>query len=995
MKEVSFSSVFKGNFLSYVTKYKENIQNVLSKYEYAIVMARKAICFFEAMYINGEISETGCKVFSSRVIDYNILNELRGKEVVLIDDVVVKGTSLKHVIELFSKYEIKAYVLVVACEESFPKTIKSNSNFIMCNSYVTLEQGDIYSFAGQITEYIEASMYPFNVDQPIYTINDINQDRLNRMLIKYNAVNISSGVQQNYGISNNVIYFSTAAIADIFPAFKDIPVDSVMKIRIMSSKRIMVIPFVLFPELTIEELESLYSIVSNNCMDKLANVDNALVSYENKMKFISYYFSELLAEVFFCAENINGIKNIRNDIHQFSKCTEEIFTQRNSKPEIECGKLYQTSIRINYSKFFFPNIVSACYDVINKSVTNCAFYDSKENLINDYVITLEQFEKSINKYSNDAKFLASCVIDVFIDRGMMVPAIVHSKHGIIRAYKMGEYSKLTKTELDSFVAMLYEYQENIKAELGKTEFEKLCVLYFNDAIAKDVFTQQAKYEDDCYSICYSLFGPRVTASKVSYTADYNSTLITNFCSNDNKYVIYSGGKYTILPASINNSSRLSMFKTGFAYKYSRIRQLYDSEHPANNYVHTYTQYLTLRAIGNNKKNQYLSICAELYQITKLNISFFSQSEEEISANYGNILSGINSGLWKYWCFKNDALNTTTFDLFNKNKDAGAILLLDAEPPSDKSERWDTSIDNAAYLLFNVAFLIDAVFREKKFKNKFSSLNSIFRDEKGAFGKKQEISDCLNQLQQYYKHLFTESGLSREKLEKEASSRFLTLTIELRRQLELCDNMLENSTAHNSTYKTLLTVFSDKGEFPSIVSVGLKELFFEGISNSVYCRVYGISEGFVDLSGIIEENSSIIKENDLKLIMLDGGQLQKIQSVSDKVKDSQKAKVINSIIDNFKKVLHMPNCDCEPKQYPMSYNNSLVLTPISDDGLSISQISKIMEAFAGRCSLATFNITVNQNVINANGTLEVGTIDSIGTATFIESSGENNIINIKQ
>ena len=265
------------------------------------------------------------------------------------------------------------------------------------------------------------------------------------MLIKYNAVNISSGVQQNYGISNNVIYFSTAAIADIFPAFKDIPVDSVLKIRIMSSKRIMVIPFVLFPELTIEELESLYSIVSNNCTDRLANVDNALVSYENKMKFISYYFSELLAEVFFCAENINGIKNIRNDIHQFSKCTEEIFTQRNSKPDIECGKLYQTSIRINYSNFFFPNIVSACYDVINKSVTNCAFYDSKENLINDYVITLEQFEKSINEYSDDAKFLASCVIDVFIDRGMMVPAIVHSKHGIIRAYKMGEYSKLTKT----------------------------------------------------------------------------------------------------------------------------------------------------------------------------------------------------------------------------------------------------------------------------------------------------------------------------------------------------------------------------------------------------------------------------------------------------------------------------------------------------------------------------------------------------------------------
>lgn len=242
-------------------------------------------------------------------------------------------------------------------------------------------------------------------------------------------------------------------------------------------------------------------------------------------------------------------------------------------------------------------------------------------------------------------------------------------------------------------------------------------------------------------------------------------------------------------------------------------------------------------------------------------------------------------------------------------------------------------------------------------------------------------------------MFTENGLSREKLEKEASNLLLTLKSQLRRQLELCDNMLENSTAHNSSYKTLLTVFSNKGEFPPIVYAGLKELYFESISNSIYCRIYGVSDGFVDLSGIIEENSSIIKENELKLVMLDGGQLQKIQSVEDKVKDSQTAKVINSIIDNFKEVLHIPNCDCEPKQYPMSHGNSLVLTPISDNGLPVSQIPQIMEALVGRCSLATFNITVNQNIINANGTFEIGTIDSIATATFIESSGENNNINI--
>lgn len=327
-KDVNFANIFKGNFLNYIIKYKETIQVVLSKYEYVIFMARKAICFYEAMCVNGEVPEASCKVFSSRVIDYNILNELRGKKIAIIDDVVVKGTSLNHVINMLSDYDVKAYVLVVACEETFPETLNCNSNFQMCDSYVTLERGDIFSFAGMITEYIEASMCPFNVDQPIYTFADTTKEQLNSLLVKYNAVNISSGVQQIYGIINNVIYFDMAALADLCPAFRSVPVDSVLKIRIMSSQRIVAIPFVLFPELTIEELENLYSVVSNNFTDILSNVNNKLVSYENKMKLVSYYFSELLGEVFFCAERIDCQKSKRNDIHQFSKCTDELFAQK-------------------------------------------------------------------------------------------------------------------------------------------------------------------------------------------------------------------------------------------------------------------------------------------------------------------------------------------------------------------------------------------------------------------------------------------------------------------------------------------------------------------------------------------------------------------------------------------------------------------------------------------------------------------------------------------
>ena len=80
MSTTIFSNIFKGNFLNYVTKYKENIQKVLYEYDIVIFMARKAICFYESMVANGEIKKTNCEVYSSRIIDYNVLEKIKDKK---------------------------------------------------------------------------------------------------------------------------------------------------------------------------------------------------------------------------------------------------------------------------------------------------------------------------------------------------------------------------------------------------------------------------------------------------------------------------------------------------------------------------------------------------------------------------------------------------------------------------------------------------------------------------------------------------------------------------------------------------------------------------------------------------------------------------------------------------------------------------------------------------------------------------------------------------
>ena len=55
MSKPEFADIFSGEFLGYVTKYRERIQKILNEYEVVIFMARKAICFYKAMKLNKEL----------------------------------------------------------------------------------------------------------------------------------------------------------------------------------------------------------------------------------------------------------------------------------------------------------------------------------------------------------------------------------------------------------------------------------------------------------------------------------------------------------------------------------------------------------------------------------------------------------------------------------------------------------------------------------------------------------------------------------------------------------------------------------------------------------------------------------------------------------------------------------------------------------------------------------------------------------------------------
>ena len=1006
MRQVVLSDIFKGNYLRYVTKYKENIQKLLDEYDVVFFMARKAICFYESMVINGEIEKTKCEVYSSRIIDYNIIHKLKDKKIAIVDDVVIKGTSLNRIINIFKEEKINAFVLVVACEKAFTKCLISDNGFQICDSYVTFQKDDIYAFAGLITEYIESSMCSLNIDQPIYSIIGLSKYRLNKLFVDYNAIDISSSIHQSYGIENKVLYFKIRKDINKSSALGILPENTVLKIRLMADgSRITAIPFVLFPQLTSLKLDELYSIISNEFLDDFISVSNILITQENKMKVTSYFFSEILAKVFFGAENINYKKIIDNDIYHFSIDSRELFDEKIAKVELKDEeKCIMSESVLSYSKFAFCYIVGLCYDTIINTPFNTAFRDSNNNIIDEIIITYNSFRHRIETGFDSPELLASSVIDVFIDRGMMVPTIAHVDSGILRAYKMGEYSKLTRSEIEAFAAMLFQYQEMIDSELGKTELEKLCVLFFNTAINRGVFSQQAHYEDDCYSVCYSLFGPRVSSSNTIYNANTDSVLITDFCKKKNgkSIVTIQNGKYIVNP--ITASGRMARFVIGFAHPYASVSRLFESSEEDkkqntrwNMYVHTYIQYLTLRAIGNDKRNQYLSLCAELYQLCKLKDDFFKlKSKEKKECEW--ILKGINSGLWKYWCFKHDALDKTSKQIYEKNPDVGAGLLLDVEPPSDESEKWDKCLNTVAQLLYKAAFLINEVLKAKNSLDYFCAIDDVCENDSGSSSNKTMFTIGsyyaeFKEIRHFYERRIKErSGYAN--FIQWACDELETIKNEARRQLDLCDQMLENATTKYASIQKLLVVYSSNGNFPINLSEGLNELFFIGINYNKHCKVFGLSKkksNISDLTDLLERINS--DGYDLKYFVLDVGDNNTIDYINNTVKDGRIAHVLNCIMDGFLQRQSHKNPELvliSPKHYAASFSHGNHTFMIGDES-SCKVIEDSIKNVAGS-NLSGLHMSVTVYAIQNDMHIDGGSkmiINKVGNIeNIIEQNGDH-------
>ncbi|MCL2596212.1 MAG: hypothetical protein FWD66_00820 [Paludibacter sp.] len=709
-----------------ITRYKNNLSDIFDNYDVAIFMARKAICFYKALVLEKHLQKpTHCKIVSSRVLDYNVFDDFKGKKIIVIDDFVVRGESLTRTIQKLSDNNIEADVYILACSEDAFNLSKPDSQNII-DSYSILSNNDTFLLSQYITTFIEAAMCPYNIDQPIYSLEYSTLEEFDMLVKSLKLVDITSNVQGAHGIESYVFNVPK----EILPCEDIKSKIELCKIRFLCKKTdnkvsIVIIPFVLLKTLTYEELDTFFAahIQTNKIIQFINNKNECIVS-ENKLKVLHFVLAMKLMRLFSNVAKISGLTRLRgNDDFVFAANIEKFISESDGKSTLNFIDIKESS----FDSFLQNEYISIAYDFLySDNIDKTKYNDALGSKIKVPLLILSELKDFIASkitMNNIDTLLFSNIIDIFIDKGLIIPSIVHFEKTIVRGYKCGEVYHLGEEHFRLFAFVLSQYSSFINRDLYKTELEKLCVLFFRDAAQQHFIPYgEASGGQDEYSICFSKFGPRVSTSKPIYSASEDSVLASKLFGD--RYIKKSSGRNTRILGDrsepsyqIWNEGFLKPLNpawhrrsTVFASKYSELQKAYEKVRKYSGYhLNSYIELLTMLSIGLNQRDQLLSLLAEIYLFKTVRAK--DVNIRNILRDCNRILDGITSGMWKYMCYSskthplekllNELLNNETTRMIGVS--VGEII--DANPNADANPNIEKLINASGNLIFDIAYVV--------------------------------------------------------------------------------------------------------------------------------------------------------------------------------------------------------------------------------------------------------------------------------------------------
>lgn len=672
---------FNGDLKVQIMKYCKKLESISQEYDILIFMARKSICFYDALILNGEVKKLDAELVittSSRILSYDC-EFLREKKIALIDDIVIKGNTLYDTINFLLEKEINNFDVYYIASQSF-----ENDNIKLIGRYlrepiIELDSNEILVLGNAITSYISASACSYNVDYPVFYT-----DKENGFFESYIEKNNCSSIPSCTIEDNTNIYVQNFDCEKYFEQF-DLPEleilkqkknEIIIKFRIFyrtnaEKRKIVVIPIIVLPELSQDEIKSIFKSISSTHLFEMVKNNNANKEACNMLNVIQYVLSyQLFVSMFQNKKEFEFKYSISNQNYIFPQSyNENIIESLNA-----CGCVSNENIKdiVVVDDFFeLAEIYRYFFDFIGgwhkKDEGHKIKFSLKEVL--EYCL-LYYKGNSDNLIAN-----ISILFDYAIDTGLIVPEISVRCGKYIRAYRLSEQYELQEKEFDLIIFMYNEYQKKSKkTEMGKILTEKLLVLFFNEVITK-ILNEHRSHNNgekakNLFGIAYARFGPVVSDSstKIGVSKDTYLTkrlfdssrspfkrlyTIENKSINakNNEEKIY--GKETSedifrdLPEDWKRKTRL--FVTRYC-EFERILSFYNV-FESSNYIKSFDKFLIISAIGSSKDNQLLSLAAEL-KIYK-NVITSKRTIDDIITAIDSVMDGVINGIWKYICYKTD------------------------------------------------------------------------------------------------------------------------------------------------------------------------------------------------------------------------------------------------------------------------------------------------------------------------------------------------------
>lgn len=535
--------------------------------DYYITMSRKAACFIGFLEKHGFISLNG-SVFTDRILDFSEMDFLK-KRIIVVDDVVVSGTTLFNVITKLKTLNVKSITI---------KVFGVNKKYFNRHLFDYIENGEKKNYiegpyqlmsdevctctCSNIASVFALDAIPYDVDFPKHDTIYFKENDFNKVVLSnlWRSYDVSNTIQSDNRIKNitllptsNLINKINDKIGESFSLLGN------FKIRVFavySDKRkkgyiVNAVPYFIFNPISEQQINDLFSLVFQG-----KQTEN--ISPLSKIRLLQYLFAE---KVFLVWEDIVN-NNIEKKVEFELKRSDfnRIFPTRYFKRIREIlnnEKLITTYsfIPLNFQNPIFDSCSKKIKAIENKPLLQSKLiepfsdlYYHKElearNIVKEYgkkAFELKEYQdvffrlnhglsfndllEILENYSDiyDKRTTVSLFIDEAIDSGVIVPIIAEEHdykkdtHYYYRAFRHGEDVPFGEHQEKLCAILLSNYKKfgGIDA-LSKLRVEKLLVLFLRIGSIQQFFKLNT-YDSIYYKVNIDayLFGNILTTQDIS------------------------------------------------------------------------------------------------------------------------------------------------------------------------------------------------------------------------------------------------------------------------------------------------------------------------------------------------------------------------------------------------------------------------------------------------------------------------------------------------